>query len=345
MRVLLPLVILPLISCAAVPISNAGSEHNYYCARYLAAGDLERAQNRCEMALEFGAGYAEPHNLLGQIEMKAGNFDAAEEHFKRAIALKADFAEAYSNLGALKQKQSDYHAARDLYHQALEVDPTFQVARLNLGVVQRRLGELAEARSSFWKCLEYDPSQCECLLGLGAVMAQQDSLPEARMQYERASKQCRHSAEAARNLCWANLQLGELGAAQVSCLDALSIDPNHLEARALYDTVRQELTKREALLRSYAKKLRETPRSPEPRFRLCLAHEKFGQLVEASEWCDEAIALAPDHAGAHFHAARIAERLLDGPKTIGHCQRVLSLRSSTLSARSWCTSRVRSLGG
>ncbi|MEO1173934.1 MAG: hypothetical protein AAFX94_18075, partial [Myxococcota bacterium] len=246
--------------------------------------------------------------------------------------------------GLLEQVAGRLAVALHLFQRS-EVDPDYQVARLNLGVIQHRTGDLSAARSTFGKCLENDPSQCECLLGMGAVTAEQGQLPRARVQFERATRICGENPEAPRSLCWATLQLGELGVAQASCARALAIDPEHLEARALYDTVRTRLAKREALLRSYAENARATPQDPEPRFRLCLAHEKFGQLVEATDWCDRAIALSPGHAAAHFHAARIAERRNDAAKTGTHCRQVLRLKQAEESARRWCTSRLRELGG
>ncbi|MEM6733782.1 MAG: tetratricopeptide repeat protein, partial [Myxococcota bacterium] len=304
-------------------VHDRAKDHTYYCARYLSQGEEELAETRCLMALEFGERYAEPHNLLGQIAMRRGALDVAETHFKHAIAVRDDFTEAYSNLGVLQQRRGDLEGAKELFRSALEVDPAFQVARLNIAAIQFRLGELDDARHSYLACLENDPTRCECHLGIGVTVAEQGNLPRARESFERATRVC-PGPEAYRNLCWAELGLAQPDSARSSCGRALAIDPEHLEARELLARAQSELAKRDAALRVFQQRVHAEPQNPEPRFRLCLAHESFGQLVEAGEWCDEALQLDPTDPSKHFVAARVADRRLDAKKTRHHCQATLA---------------------
>ena len=52
-------------------------EHTQYCAEYLAQGDLEKAETRCHLALEFNPDMPEPYNLLGLIEMRRDHWEPA----------------------------------------------------------------------------------------------------------------------------------------------------------------------------------------------------------------------------------------------------------------------------
>ena len=56
----------------AAPIHPRAMEHNRFCVEYLAQGDLERAEVRCKLALEFNPDY--PDVLLNRVR-EDGIFD------------------------------------------------------------------------------------------------------------------------------------------------------------------------------------------------------------------------------------------------------------------------------
>src|SRR4051812_48197987 len=83
----------------AAPIHPRAIEHNNYCTQYIASNELEKAETRCNLALEFNPDYPEPTCNLGLIALKRGQMDKAKEFFIKAIRLNQDFAEAHNDLG------------------------------------------------------------------------------------------------------------------------------------------------------------------------------------------------------------------------------------------------------
>ncbi|MBI5508382.1 MAG: tetratricopeptide repeat protein [Deltaproteobacteria bacterium] len=216
--------------CQGAP-SEVARDHLFFCARYLEAGELEKAEMRCELALEHEPNLPEAFNLLGLIARHRGQDDAAARSYKQAIALRADFPEALSNYGELFMDRREYARACELFQEAIRIDPSFVVARANLGRCLYHEDERAQARKEFLKCLEQDPDQCACRLGLGVLAADARALDEAKEHFTRLTEICPNDATGHYNLCWTFLEKGKCVEAVVACGQALKLDPGHLEAR------------------------------------------------------------------------------------------------------------------
>lgn len=81
----------------AVDLNRAGSEA-------LAAGDLETAEARFALALEYHPRFVEALTNLGMVEMQRGNLARARIDFERARRINPDLAQPHHALGVLAER-------------------------------------------------------------------------------------------------------------------------------------------------------------------------------------------------------------------------------------------------
>src|SRR5258706_7122296 len=109
----------------AVDLNRAGSD-------VLAAGDLETAEARFALALEYHPRFVEALTNLGLVEMQRGNLARARLHFERARRINADLAQPHHALGVLAEREHRPDVASEHYRDALKVNPAFCPSPPNL---------------------------------------------------------------------------------------------------------------------------------------------------------------------------------------------------------------------
>ncbi|HVJ19748.1 MAG TPA: tetratricopeptide repeat protein [Polyangiaceae bacterium] len=176
MRVLLTLVSLVVACKSAVPLPEKALGLNTAGIEALAQGDLETADARFSLALEYSPEFVDALVNLGLVELERGNFERARQLFERARRLNPDVAQSHHALGVLAERQGRPDQASKHYYEALRVDPGFAPARANLGRLLFADGALEEALVQFKRLAEVAPEDpggyagsCETLLRLGRV--------------------------------------------------------------------------------------------------------------------------------------------------------------------------------
>ncbi|HEY3594424.1 MAG TPA: tetratricopeptide repeat protein, partial [Polyangiaceae bacterium] len=109
----------------AVQLNRAGTEA-------LAGGDLETAEARFALALEYHPRFVEALVNLGLVEMQRGNFARARLDFERALRINSDLAQPHHALGVLAERERRPDVAAEHYREALRVNPGFAASRGNL---------------------------------------------------------------------------------------------------------------------------------------------------------------------------------------------------------------------
>ena len=331
--------------CVRPEVIPAAVEHNAYCAEYFAKGALDQAEARCQLAIEFGPKYAEPRNNMGQIAVARGYEEQAMDWFKEAIALKSDFAEAHNNLGFIWQKRREYDQAADAFLEAIEIDPGYQVARRNYATMLMYLKRPEKAREEYLKCLEVDPTFCDCRMGLGVIELGNEEWSAAVGQFERLVQVCPTSETGWHNLCYGYMQMGECNRAVDSCLSAVSINTQYIEARKNLTEAYECLALQDEVLKELIDQIRDNPGAPAPHFKLCTQYEEKKLYDRAIEECGNAIRLNNGHKLAHYRASRVFDRMLRADETIDMCQRFIDLLRGDEypRQREWCVNRVKQL--
>lgn len=149
----------------AVDLNRAGSDA-------LAAGDLETAEARFALALEYHPRFVEALTNLGLVEMQRGNLAKARLDFERARRINPDLAQPHHALGVLAERERRPDVAADHYRDALKVNPGFGASRANLGRVLFAAGRYHEAREQFLRLVEVDPGQLAGRTGLVETLLQ-----------------------------------------------------------------------------------------------------------------------------------------------------------------------------
>jgi tetratricopeptide (TPR) repeat protein len=159
---------------AAAPLPPQASALNRAGAEALEQGDLDTAEARLSVALEYSPRFVEALTNLGLVEVQRGNFERARELLERARRINADVAQPHHALGVLAERQARVDRASRHYQDALKVDPGFAPARANYARLLFEAGMLEHARSQFLRLVEAAPHEprgfeglAECLLHLG----------------------------------------------------------------------------------------------------------------------------------------------------------------------------------
>jgi len=332
--------------CVEHTIPPQAVDNATWCAKYVNNGDLDQAEARAKLAIEFSPKYAEAWNCRGLVEYRRGHLDLAIDYIKRALAYKNDFAEALNNLGAiLMNERREYPQAENLFRSALQVDPGYPNARINLGLVLLYQDKGNEARDQYLRCLELDPNTCDCRMGLGVLALKAKDFGEACAQFEKHTQICPDIAEGFYNLGFCQMQRGRCQEAYSGFVGALALKPDYLEARKNLTAAMDCLGRQDAAAQRLLDKIKEDPGNPELHFKLGSMWEDKQEYEKARGEFTSVVKLKADYKVAYYRLARLADRNLDRDDTVRFCQKFVDLvRDEPLAAeKAWCTSRVREL--
>ena len=188
----------------AAPLPPRAAELNRAGIEALSSGDLETADARFALALEYSPRFVEALTNQALVEMQRGNFARARHLLERARRLNPDVAQPHHAFGVLAERQHRPDLASEHYAEALRVDPGFAPARLNLGRLLFAAGMVEHARSQFKRLVEVAPGDAlgwagyvESLLRLGRTAEAEAALGRA---LERFPEQPEIEVLAARSL-------------------------------------------------------------------------------------------------------------------------------------------------
>jgi tetratricopeptide (TPR) repeat protein len=215
----------------AAPIHPRAIEHNNYCAKYLNDGDLEKAETRCKLALEFNPDYPEPYCNLGLIEKRRGHISEAKELFVKAIHLNQDFGEAHNDLGVLFLDEKSYGKAHDEFVRALKVNPDYVEARYNLALSLMHLKKYDEARKAYRALIESNPNIADPHHDLCAMDIDDGEFTTAVDECKEAIRLDPKYTSAYFNLGNAFMKGGKFCEAQEAYTDCLRVDSENAECR------------------------------------------------------------------------------------------------------------------
>ena len=240
---------------------------------YQSQGRIDRAMRAYERCLELATDDFNANINYGSLLLRQGEATRAAEHFRRAAAEAPESgaprtkAGAHYNLGlALVRLEKDDEAVV-AFKQAVAADPRYAAAHAQLGDAYAQRGRVDLAIDHYFKALAIDPrmAQAHENLGLAWLAAQQPD--KARVEFERTVHLRPRSpaalvelaildvaagrtqvalerlAEAARysprdpqihvERAKVLRDVGQRAPAIAALKDALAIDPQHVEARAI----------------------------------------------------------------------------------------------------------------
>ena len=233
----------------------------------LAAGDLETADARFGLALEYNPNFVDALTNQGLLELQRGNFERARQLLTRARRLNPDVAQPHHALGVLAERERRPDQASRNYYEALRVDPGFAPSRANLAHLLYAGGLYEEALLQFKRLVEVAPDVTAAHVGLAATLLHLQRVAEASVVIENALAADPDDPQLAILVARLEIRRGELDAA-VARLSPLTDARSDLAVHALAW--------------------------------LAAAQVARGRLHEAVTAAERAIALAPDDALASY---------------------------------------------
>ena len=240
-----------MVGCSAgAPLPPQAAALNAAGVEALGRGDLETADARLSVALEYSPRFVEALVNLGLVELERGNFARARLLCERARRINPDVAQPHHALGILAERVRRPDQASAHYYDALRVDPGFAPARANLARLLFRGGLVEEALVQYERLVEVAPSDpgaaaslTETLVRLGryeeadarlaAALARFSDAPELLLLHARAELRRGRTENAVATLVPLSARHDELGAAALGWLATAELSRGHAEAALL----------------------------------------------------------------------------------------------------------------
>ncbi len=296
----------------SVPLPPQALELNRSGVDALTQGNLEAADTRFSLALEYSPRFVEALTNLGLVEVQRGNFERAEELLDRARDVNPDVAQPHHGLGVLAERRGQPEQAMDHYRDALEVDPGFAPARANLGRLYFKDNQLEQARIEFSKLVEAAPLDPLGHSGLIESLLRLGRIDEADKLLDRARQELPESGELEILACRRLLRRGNTTEA-AGRLARLAIRRDDLGVRALGWLATAELARGRPshAVKTARRALALNRDDPVAVYALAMALGELGD-PEATAWLERALSSDPTNPELRRELGRLG-RAKTGP--------------------------------
>jgi tetratricopeptide (TPR) repeat protein len=149
------------------------------------AGDLGKAAEQLQKAVEADPENAESLNNLGQVLVRSGKARDAIAYFDRAIAIAADVWAYRFNRARAYAEMQDWPKAIAGYTDAARMFPGDYVTQFNLAKARQASGDLPGAVEAYGKAAELAPGQADFQLWYGQALEQAGRRQDAVAAYRR----------------------------------------------------------------------------------------------------------------------------------------------------------------
>jgi Flp pilus assembly protein TadD len=259
----------------------------------LAAGDLETADARFNLALEYNPKFVDALTNQGLVELQRGNFERARQLLTRARRLNPDVAQPHHALGVLGERERRPDLASPNYYEALRVDPGFAPARANLAHLLYDGGLYEEALLQFRRLVEVEPDAIAAQVGLAATLLHLQRVDEARAVIDSALERAPDDPELAILAARLEIRDGAFDAA-IARLTPLTNARSELAVHALAWLAAAELARGQprAAVSAAERAIALAPADALASYALGVSLKKLGDPA-AKRWLERASALSP----------------------------------------------------
>jgi len=154
--------------------------------KYFEEGNLEKAIESWQKAVELNPEFSEGHLNLGTAFKERERPEDALYHYNKAIELNPNDFLAYYNLGLVYYQEEKFGAASEKYRKALEINPSDKDCRYNLAMALFYEKKYREAEKELSEVLKTDGSYGPAYYSLGLVYDEMERLNSAVTNYQKA---------------------------------------------------------------------------------------------------------------------------------------------------------------
>jgi tetratricopeptide (TPR) repeat protein/TolB-like protein/predicted Ser/Thr protein kinase len=230
---------------------------------YKELGNMKEAEGTYLRAINLRPQYWAGYSWLGWFYYFQARFAEAAEMFDKVVKVAPDSFRGYSNLCAAYNSQGRYDEAIRACEQSAAIRPTAE-AYSNLGSAYFGLRQFAKAGQFYEKAVEIDPQE---YLWRGNLGDARYWAPGQRANATNAYEQAIRLAK-----------------------EYLRVNPRDARALGYLAYYYAMLENKQAALSSIQQALTLAPNDPELRFNAALTHNKLGQINQALEWLEKALA-------------------------------------------------------
>jgi tetratricopeptide (TPR) repeat protein len=323
------------------------------CVANLEKGDLDAAETRCEICLEYNERNAECLNNLGLVWFYRGDDARARSFFIKAIRENTDFAQPRSNMGALEFKALNFKEAVKFFESAVEIDPRFAEGRYNLALSWLRIGQqqiakgldpsdaFKNAETQYRRIFELFPNMAKAYHDMGQIMAwraeivaktekqKREYTKDAEQYFVRCLDIDNTYAYCHMNLAHLQLATGRDDEALFHYIQCLALNKNEptcaSELKIAY--ARSQLASE--ALKKYMDQLVQNPGYGQGHYGFCLALFDKGLVDMAVVECENALKLDNTICLAHYQLAKHYKTVLDKDLAVENCRGLIQCAGET----------------
>jgi protein O-mannosyl-transferase len=111
------------------------------------------------------------HNNLGDVYAREGNLPKAVEEFQKAIEINPNYADAYHNLANTYQQMGQNDLALENYQKAASINPNLWQSYENMAAIYFSAGQYDQALTNIKKALEINPNDQNLQHNLATIQA------------------------------------------------------------------------------------------------------------------------------------------------------------------------------
>jgi serine/threonine-protein kinase len=266
-------------------------------AAFSIAGDSDRAVAAYERAATLDPGNYEIMWRMADLSLSRGDSGGAEEWYKRSTSTAPGEWEPLGRYGSFLYRQGRYLEAVQAWQRTGQLAPDHARVYANLGAAYHQLNRVDDAAAAFQRALEIAPNS-GTYTNLGTLLYFQGKYPESVTAFEQAVK-----LGANTYLYWGNL-------ADAVRMTAPGSEKMHESYRRAIQLARERQS--------------TSPDDAEVRASLALYLARDGQLREATQELERALALKGVAPGALFKGALVAELSSQRTRALGYLERALA---------------------
>lgn len=211
--------------------------HNNLADYLLRQGRAAEAIPHFQEVTRLQPDYYYAHNNLGSALTQSGRLEEALASIRRAQHLNPHYPLTYLNLGDTLSYLGRFTEAHEAYKQALKLDPKMAAAYNNWAALFFREKRFQEAADRYQMAIQLNPGLSPARVGFARALASAGALQPAATAYLEALKLAPQDPRLRIDYARVLLQTGQTNEAVKELRMALDLDPGHVPAQALLQSL------------------------------------------------------------------------------------------------------------